>query len=331
MNLLANVSRRVGTTAVPGDRAADLARPGRGRWRGGQRHLPARIQQYRAPILPRVRLRENRGAERERSPARQGLGPLREVAQGDPAAGRHGACAAEHRREPGRRELPSGHGPLAPGLGVPRPVPLLDRKLLVPCLRQQEGRPAGYRASAAGHRNCRIHPPLTARMPSAVAAVRQAPPAAGRVSGDSVPGMDELTPRLRAVCDLDVAEMREYSGRHEYDGKIQDLSQDGVRRGLDRLAAATAGGPRLDDSHDETQLATFEEHARVSLGDLELHRRNPALHLAAMDLACYDRDYAPREQRDGALLAQLAAWPQAADAAVDALDQVSAPVATALD
>jgi Bacterial protein of unknown function (DUF885) len=142
--------------------------------------------------------------------------------------------------------------------------------------------------------------------------------------------MDELTPRLRAVCDLDVAEMREYSGRHEYDGKIQDLSQDGVRRGLDRLAAATAGGPRLDDSHDETQLATFEEHARVSLGDLELHRRNPALHLAAMDLACYDRDYAPREQRDGALLAQLAAWPQAADAAIDALDQVSAPVATAL-
>ena len=142
--------------------------------------------------------------------------------------------------------------------------------------------------------------------------------------------MDDLTPRLRAVCDLDVAEMREYSGRHEYDGKIQDLSQRGVRRGLDRLAAAAAGGHRLDDSHDETQLATFEEHARVSLGELELHRRSPALHLAAMDLACYDRDYAPREQRDGALLAQLAAWPQAADAAIDALDQVSAPVATAL-
>jgi hypothetical protein len=142
--------------------------------------------------------------------------------------------------------------------------------------------------------------------------------------------MDDLTPRLRAVCDLDVAEMREYSGRHEYDGKIQDLSQHGVRRGLDRLAAAAAGGPRLDDSHDETQLATFEEHARVSLGELELHRRNPALHLAAMDLACYDRDYGPQEQRDQALLAQLAAWPQAADAAVDALDQVSAPVATAL-
>ena len=142
--------------------------------------------------------------------------------------------------------------------------------------------------------------------------------------------MDDLTPRLRAVCDLGVAEMREYSGRHEYDGKIQDLSQHGVRRGLDRLAAAAAAGHRLDDSHDETQLATFEEHARVSLGELELHRRSPALHLAAMDLACYDRDYAPREQRDGALQAQLAAWPQAADAAIDAMDQVSAPVATAL-
>ena len=142
--------------------------------------------------------------------------------------------------------------------------------------------------------------------------------------------MDDLTPRLRAVCDLDVAEMREYSGRHEYDGKIQDLSQHGVRRGLDRLAVTAAGGHRLDDSHDESQLATFEEHARVSLGELELHRRSPALHLAAMDLACYNRGYAPREQRDRALLAQLAGWPQAADAAIDALDQVSAPVATAL-
>ena len=142
--------------------------------------------------------------------------------------------------------------------------------------------------------------------------------------------MDDLAPRLRAVCDLGVAEMREYSGRHEYDGKIQDLSREGVRHGLGRLAAARASGQRLDDSHDEAQLATFEEHARVSLGDLELHRRSPALHLAAMDLACYDRDYAPRQQRGDAALAQLAAWPQAVDAAIDALDQVSAPVATAL-
>src|SRR6266581_6558528 len=142
--------------------------------------------------------------------------------------------------------------------------------------------------------------------------------------------MDNLNARLRAVCDLNIAEMREYSGRHEYDGRIGDLSVAGVREGLSRLAAAKASGPPLGDPHDEAQLATFEEHARVSLGQLELHRRNPGLHLAAMDLACYDRDYGPAADRDRARLAQLSAWPQAADAAIDALDQVSAPVATAL-
>ena len=41
--------------------------------------------------------------------------------------------------------------------------------------------------------------------------------------------MDELPARVRAVCDLDVADVREFSGRHEYDGVVQDLSPDGVR------------------------------------------------------------------------------------------------------
>jgi hypothetical protein len=142
--------------------------------------------------------------------------------------------------------------------------------------------------------------------------------------------MDDLNPRLRAVCDLAVADMREYSGRHEYDGKIQDLSRDGVRDGLARLAAAAPAGGRLDDPHDEAHLATFEEYARVTLGQIELHRRNPMLHLSGLDLACYDRDYAPAQQRDSARDQQLAAWPQAVDAAVDALDHLSAPVAEAL-
>jgi hypothetical protein len=142
--------------------------------------------------------------------------------------------------------------------------------------------------------------------------------------------MDDLTPRLRAVCDLDVAEVREFSGRHEYDGAIQDLSRDGVRAGLARLAEASAAGPRLDDPHDEAHLATFENAFRVSLGDLEMHRRNPLLHMSGLDLACYDRDYAPQQQRDSARAAHLAGWPPAIDAAIHALDQLSAPVASAL-
>jgi hypothetical protein len=142
--------------------------------------------------------------------------------------------------------------------------------------------------------------------------------------------MDDLNPRLRAVCDLDVAEVREFSGRHEYDGTIQDLSRSGVRAGLDRMAKASAAGERLADPHDEAHLATFENALRVSLGDLELHRRNPMPHLAGLDLACYDREYAPRQQRDSARDAHLARWPEGIDAAIDALDRLSAPVAAAL-
>jgi hypothetical protein len=142
--------------------------------------------------------------------------------------------------------------------------------------------------------------------------------------------MDDLSPRLRAVCDLGVAEAREYSGRHEYDGVIQDLSPDGVAKGLAALAEAARTAEPLDDPHDEAHLAAFEDHTRVAFGRLELHRSNPLIHLGGLDLASYERDYAPRAERDRARLEQLAGWPQAVDAALAALDRVSAPVATAL-
>jgi Bacterial protein of unknown function (DUF885) len=140
----------------------------------------------------------------------------------------------------------------------------------------------------------------------------------------------DLPPRLRAVCDLNVTEMREYSGRHEYDGTPQDLSPGGVRAGLARLATARADGERIADPHDEAQLSAAEELCRVTYAQLELHRRNPLLHLDELDLACYDKDYAPEERRDAARAAHLAAWPRVVDAAVESLDQVSAPVAGAL-
>jgi hypothetical protein len=140
----------------------------------------------------------------------------------------------------------------------------------------------------------------------------------------------DLSPRVRAVCDLDVAESREYGGRHEYDGKPQDLSLAGVRAGLARLAQARAAGERAADPHDEAQLAAAEDHKRVVFAELELHRSNPLLHLDALDLAGYDRDYAPAAERDAARAEHLAAWPRVVEAAVESLDQVSAPVAQAL-
>jgi len=123
-----------------------------------------------------------------------------------------------------------------------------------------------------------------------------------------------------------LGEVRESAGLHEYDGQIQDLSPDGVRAGLARLG----DGPALDDPHDEAHLAAFEAHMRLMYGELELHRRNPSVHLPNFDLSCYDRDYAPQADRDAAKRAHLARWPEAADMAIESLDAVSAPVATAL-
>ncbi|MGN6790858.1 MAG: DUF885 family protein [Streptosporangiaceae bacterium] len=141
--------------------------------------------------------------------------------------------------------------------------------------------------------------------------------------------MADTNPRLRAVWDLSVAAVREYCGRHEYDGKIQDLSPGGVRAGLRKLAEAAHEG-HLDDEHDEAQLAVFERAAQIMFGDLELHRSNPYFHIGNMDLACYDREYAPQAERDRARAAHLAAWPEAVEAAIASLDSVTAPVGQAL-
>ena len=140
----------------------------------------------------------------------------------------------------------------------------------------------------------------------------------------------DISPRLRAVCDLDVAVTRENSGRHEYDGKPQDLSPEGVRAGLAALAAARDSGERLADPHDEAQLSAAEDLRRVTFAELEMHRSNPLLHLAELELVTYDREYAATAERAAAWAEHLAAWPRVVDAAVESLDQVSAPVAQAL-
>jgi hypothetical protein len=131
--------------------------------------------------------------------------------------------------------------------------------------------------------------------------------------------------RLRALCDVFAAQLREDAGLHEYDGTIQDLSVAGLRAALTRL-----GGAPLADPHDEAHLAAFEAHARLMFGELELHRRLPHRHLANLDLACYDRQYAPKAERDAAKHAHLQRWPDAVDIAIQTLDAVPAPVAGSL-
>lgn len=135
--------------------------------------------------------------------------------------------------------------------------------------------------------------------------------------------MKRLDGRLRAVCDMDAAFLREYSGLHEeYDGRIIDLSPSGVRANLAHL-----GGVPLSDAHDEAQLAATENAMRVRFGLVEQHRRDPWVHLEALDLSQYERPYAPESERMHARREHLRQWPDLVDNALASLDLVAAPVA----
>ncbi|GAA2643843.1 DUF885 domain-containing protein [Nonomuraea recticatena] len=138
--------------------------------------------------------------------------------------------------------------------------------------------------------------------------------------------MTDLDARLRAVLDLNQADARESGGRHEYDGTVQDLSPEGVAAALARVGE----GPAPADPYDAAHLEVFEGAAKVVFGELQLHRRNPLFHLSNLDLACYDRDYAPAPEREAARTAHLARWPVAVEHAISSLDAVAAPVATSL-
>lgn len=141
-----------------------------------------------------------------------------------------------------------------------------------------------------------------------------------------------LHPRVRAVADLSMAEVREGAGRHEYDGQVQDLSSDGVARGLAALGGSDSDGSSapLPDPIEEQHLAVHERLARTTFTTLRAHRTNPLVHLSALDLSDYERDYAPLADREQARAAHLAAWPDAVDVAIATLDEVSAPVAVSL-
>jgi hypothetical protein len=133
-----------------------------------------------------------------------------------------------------------------------------------------------------------------------------------------------MEPRLRALCDLRVAEARESGGRHEYDGQLQDLSPAAVARGL-----AALGGEEIEDPYDEALVAAKEAEARAYWGDLRVHRRNPMPHLANLDVGGYDREYAPAAERAEARRRHLAGWPAAVDASISALDELAPAVAAA--
>lgn len=138
--------------------------------------------------------------------------------------------------------------------------------------------------------------------------------------------MADLTDlRVRAALELDYAKAREYVGLHEYDGRLQDLSPAGVATALRDLGR----GPLPDDPFDAAVMEIHEDGLRAWFEEAEVHRRDPLLHVRAMDVACYDREYASSAERRRAKELHLEAWPDAVDNAVMSLDRVPAPVATA--
>src|ERR1700761_8271540 len=104
----------------------------------------------------------------------------------------------------------------------------------------------------------------------------------------------------------------------------------GCRPGWTAGRAAGDAAPAEPDQHNEAHLAAFEAQAEVVFGQLELHRSNPMPHLSEMDLACYDRDYAPQAERDAARIEHLKHWPAAAEHAIESLDRLSKPIAGSL-
>src|ERR1019366_3182437 len=135
-----------------------------------------------------------------------------------------------------------------------------------------------------------------------------------------------VSDRLYAIWKLHMPEVREYAGLHQFDGQIQDLSPSGVATLLEPVGR----GPREPNAHDEAHLAAAEAGVRAIFGFAENHRWNPLVHLANLDLACYDREHAPAAARAAAKAAHVSLWPEAVDGAIKSLDAVPAPVAVAL-
>jgi hypothetical protein len=133
--------------------------------------------------------------------------------------------------------------------------------------------------------------------------------------------------RVRAAWECIVPEIRELVGVHEYDGLVMELSPAGVASVMAGLAPPS--NP-IGDRHDSAHLEAFEAGLRAEFEVVEAHRWNPLVHLANLDLACYDREYAPLAERERARAAHLAQWPDAIDASLESLDRIPRPVAEAL-
>ncbi|MDH5176937.1 MAG: DUF885 domain-containing protein [Gammaproteobacteria bacterium] len=111
-----------------------------------------------------------------------------------------------------------------------------------------------------------------------------------------------------------------YAGRHEYDGKLPDLSEAALRHDVARIEAAQARIRAVDPQRLSPQRQREREYLLAAL-DVDLFwkkeaqwpRRNPAYYLGLVDPEIYlSKPYAPLESRMRAYIAYAREIPRAA-------------------
>lgn len=111
-----------------------------------------------------------------------------------------------------------------------------------------------------------------------------------------------------------------YQGKHEFDGRLPDWSEDGIAANIAMRKKAIADARAVDDAH-MTDAEKFERDYLVSVMDGELFwledadwpHRNPAFYVGGLDPSTYvTRPYADKATRMKAFIAYLESVPAAA-------------------
>jgi uncharacterized protein (DUF885 family) len=111
-----------------------------------------------------------------------------------------------------------------------------------------------------------------------------------------------------------------YAGKHEYDGRIDDLSDSALRRNVAWLEAERARVQAVDASklseprrREREQLLSVLDEKLFWTKEADWPRRNPAYYLGVVDPEIYlSKPYAPIEQRMKAYILYAQAVPRAA-------------------
>lgn len=111
------------------------------------------------------------------------------------------------------------------------------------------------------------------------------------------------------------------AGRHEFDGRLPDWSDAGLRHEIEWLRGRRAAAAAFDPAGLDAARRLEREHllAQIDaelfwLSDAEIPWRNPLFYSSPLDPALYlTRDYAPLEQRMRAFISYARAVPRAAE------------------